>query len=58
VDTVEIKPGDFYSGEYNDQYELYENLKDNLKEFGGHFDTWLGALIFFLNKKLPILIKK
>jgi len=58
VDTVEIKPGDFYSGEYNDQYELYENLKYNLKEFGGHFDTWLGALIFFFEQEITNINKE
>ena len=58
VDTIEIKPGDFYSGEYSDQYELYENLKYNLKELGGHLDTWVVAFIFFQEQEINIVNKE
>ena len=58
VDTVEIKPGDFYSGEYSDQYELYENLKYNLKELGGHLDGLMVALIFFQEQEINIVNKE
>ena len=58
VDTIEIKPGDFYSGEYSDQYELYENFKYNLKELGLHFDTWMVAFIFFQEQEINIANKE
>jgi len=58
VDTVEVKPADFYSGEYSDQYELYENLKYNLKELGGHLDTWVVAFIFFQEQEINIVNKE
>ena len=58
VETIEVKPGDFYSGEYYDQYKLYENLKYNLKELYRYMDHWFVALIFFQEQEINIINKE